>query len=116
MISGRKAVVLAAYKPFLHILTIYDAKNFQNQNRRTLARNICQCVIVSMLCIASIVAILCDIWYCFIGNRFDVAKMALPFGIIVNVMQLVITYASIGSQNRLVYEVIDGLEEIITNR
>lgn len=111
----RNVTVLAAYKPFLHILTIYNWNNFETQKWHIWIRNACQAFVLMMLYIATIVAMLCDAWYCF-RSSFHVADIALPFGIMINILQLAITYISIRMKSHLVDEVIASLEKIIIHR
>lgn len=110
-----KVSVFRAYKPILHIVTIFDMKNFRIANNRILIRNICQAIAISMMVLALIVAILCDIWYC-MDNNFNVPEIALPFGVLINLAQLAITYISIRMKSGLVDEVISRLEKEITKR
>lgn len=115
MNSEQKVTVLAAYKPFLHILTIYDSKNFESQEWRIRFRNTCQAIALLILYIGSVIAMYCDISFCF-RNNFNVAHIALPFGIMINIIQLTIAYTSIRLKNYLVDRVMVYLETIVIHR
>lgn len=111
----KKVTVFAAFKPFFHIFTIFDLKNFRNQERRILLRHICQATTISMMVLAFIVAIWSDALYC-ITQKFIVVQIALAFGILINSIQLAITYISIQVKRDLVDEVIARLEKVIIHR
>lgn len=115
MASKQKVAVFSAYKPLLHILTIYDMNNFQNQTRPILIRNICQAISLSIIFVSVTVALICDAWY-FIDQHFHLADIALALGILISVTQLAITYISIRMKNDLANEVIAALEKIIIHR
>lgn len=115
MVNGQNVTVMAAFKPFIHMLTLYDSTNYRNLDRRTIIRHICQAITLSMISFALVIATVCNIWYCS-NHQFNVTKIALPFALLIGVSQLSITFASIRIKSDLVVEVIDSLEAIILNR
>lgn len=115
MSNIQKVPVFSTYKPFLHILTIYDWKNFHNQDRRILKRNICLAIVVSILALAFIVAMVCDAWFC-VTNNFNVVEIGSAFGILINAVQFAITYNSIRMKSDLVNQLIAGMNKIINER
>lgn len=113
--SGRKVSVFSTYKPLLRILTIYDWKNFQNQKRPTLTRNICQAIAISVLVLAFIVAFVCDVMHC-LNHHFHVTQIALPLGLLIGSTQFALTFASIRMKDDLVNTVINDLHKIVMKR
>lgn len=114
-IIEKVSISFFAYKPVFHIFSIFDLKNFQNQEWRSLTRNICKAMIFSIIILAFIVALLTDAWYC-MDHNFNVADFALAFGVLVNTSQYTITYISIQMKRNLVDEVIDTLEKVLIKR
>lgn len=114
-IIEKVSISFFAYKPVFHIFSIFDLKNFQNQEWRSLTRNICKAMIFSIIILAFIVALLTDSWYC-MDHNFNVVDFALAFGVLINSSQLAITYISIQMKINLVDEVIDALEKVLIKR
>lgn len=107
--------VFAAYKPLLHIFSIFNLKKFRNQELCRSLCNICQAIAVSMITLAFIGALVFNTWYC-MGKHFIVAQIALPFGILINSLQFAFTYISIRMRSGLVDEVIVGIGKIVKKR
>lgn len=115
MDSGHKVAVFASFRPFQHVLTIFDSKNFQNQDRRILKRNIGLAITVAVCAVCYVVAMSSNAWFC-ASRKFDVAKIALAFGVLINAMQFAITYISIRMKNDVVNRLIAGINKIINER
>lgn len=115
MTSGRKVAVFGAYEPFFRILTAYDAENLRNQDRSVLIRNIWRAIMISVLSLAFIGAMVCDVTYC-LGYNFDVTKIASAFGVFINSIQVAITFISIRKKNDLLHKVIAGISKITNER
>lgn len=115
MANGQKVAVFSSFRPFLHILNIYDWKRFQIQDRRLLLRNICEALVVSVFALAFIAANLCNVWYC-LSHSFNVAQIPLAIAILINQLQFVITYIAIRRKNDLINEIIAGIGEIVNKR
>lgn len=107
--------VFSSYKPFLHVLSIYDSKNFHHKDPRILLRNICQAIAYSACIFAMAVFWICDLKQCFDYN-FNMTRIVLPFGLLIGSAQLSITYISIRMKGDVFDEVIAKLQRIVTNR
>lgn len=99
--------VMAAFSPFLQAMMIYNAENFKIQNRRIF--------IFSILLIALIGGVVCDLLYC-VDNEFDIIKLTMPIGVLVGATEVTLTYASIAMKNDLVDDVIASLRKTIIQR
>lgn len=115
MANSQQVAVLAAYKPFLHILTIYDSKNFQNLDRHIIFSNRCQAIAVSVLIIAFSIGLYSVGLYCVVLN-FDVGEVALQLALFINSLQLMITYVALRINNDDVDNVIAEISNIVTQR
>lgn len=116
MAISQKVPVLAAYKPFVDILTIYDSKIFTNKDhRRILARNILQAIIVAASVSIYIVGLSYDLLYCS-GFNFRVDQIALQLGLFINALQIAITYVAIHNNNDLVNKVLNDCRAIVNER
>lgn len=105
----------SAYRPFLHILTIYDSKNLRNPDRRVRIRNICQAIVVSVFALDFIAAVVCNTLYC-LDYNFDVAQVAFSIGIISNSLQVSITCILFQMKNDLVDKVISDIGQLVNER
>lgn len=115
MESSRKVAVFAAYKPFLCILTAYDAENLRNPDRCIWIRNIWRAAVISVLALSFSGVMVCDIRYCY-GYHFDLAQIASAFGVFINSIQVAITFISIRKKNDLLHKVIAGISKITNER
>lgn len=115
MAVKRENVVLRAYRPFVRILTIYNLKNFTNQSRRILFRNICLAILFTLTHIGCTLSTLSDVWYCH-HHAWDLNVISLPFSLLLTVSQVTFSYISLVLNNRLVEEVIDCLQTVIDKR
>lgn len=107
--------VMATYKPLLHILTIYDWKNFQHQDRRTVFSNLLQAIAVSASAFGYFICLLCDAWYC-IEHSFNVTKVAMQMALFISALQLAIAYITIRINNERVNDAISAINRIVTER
>lgn len=115
MVSDQKVSVMAAYRPFLHALTIFEVKNFQNQDRRTLHRNLCYAIALLLSFSMYIVAYSSNVWY-ILNQEFDIAKLAFQIGIFIGGAIFIITYISIKLNHIVVNEVVANLKKIVIKR
>lgn len=115
MANERKVAVLAAYKPFLRSLTIYNSKNFQNQDQPTLARNRREAIAISIIFFGLFVSAYANTWYVHSKN-FNVAAIPVPIGLFIGVLQHMITYAFVLMKNDQVDEVLACIEQTVLKR
>lgn len=113
--ASQNVAVMAAYKPFHHALTIFDVRNFRNQDRRTSHRNLCYAIALLTLFSMFIVAYVSNVWH-ILNQEFDIAKLAFQIGIFIGGAIFIITYTSIKLNHVVVNEMLASLEKIIIKR
>lgn len=113
MLTGPKIVVLRVFEPFLHMLTCTNAENFVNAKERT--QNITRATVLGSLSACFLVIMAVDLWYCY-DLEFDLRVTAFPFAILINDIQLALTYASFWANSERVKQTIDTLIEMVTKR
>lgn len=111
----QKVSVFATFKTLLHVLTIYNWKNFRKQERDILIRNIGHAIGVALLLLNFAVAAYADFSYC-LKYKFDLKIVALPVAIFIAAPQIILSYVAITIKNDLVYEVVNSLNGIINKR
>lgn len=109
----QKIAIFDAFKPFLRILSVLNARNFQNQQHRF--KNICLAIACFIFLINLFISIMAAICHC-IALKFDLGQIALPFALLINSVQMLITYISIEIKNKQIEEMIAGLVETIHKR
>lgn len=115
MENRQKVAPFAAFKPFLHILTIYDPKNFQNGNRREIVFKRCQAFAFSVVCCAFSIAAWFSGAFC-LEHNFNVTEFSFQIAVFINSLQLTITYMSIRIDNDRVSQVIDNIGTTVAKR
>lgn len=113
MLTGPKIIVLRVFEPFLDMLTCTSAENFENAKKRT--QNIIRAIVLGSLSACFVVIMAVDLLYCY-GLEFDLRVTAFPFAILINDIQLVLTYASFWTNSERVKQTIDTLTEMVTKR
>lgn len=108
-ISDGKVAVFSAFRPFLHILATYDLKNVQNQHHRSVIPRLAQAIAISIMLFGLAIGYVGDMWYC-IQHNFIVSQTALQIGLLVNTLQVVISYTAL----RIKYDDIDDVIADIT--
>lgn len=109
----QKTVIFNAFKPFLRILTVCSASNFQNEKHRS--KSICLLIVRFMLLINLLISMMAAICHC-IKLELDLGQIALPFALLINSLQMLITFISIEIKNEQIKEIIAGLAETIDKR
>lgn len=115
MDDDQKVAVFASFRPFQHILTIFDSNNFQNQPSHIYTRNMLQAITVAFFGVCYVVAMSSNAWFC-VSRHFEVGDIALAFGVLINAMQFAITYITIRVKNETIVELITDIDEIINKR
>lgn len=116
MVSNEhKVAAFAAFKPFFHILSIYDWKNLQNSNRRIAFKHRCQAIAVFVAEICYFIVLVSGACLC-METDFNVTECATQIGLLINSTQLAITYMSIRLRKDHVNEVIININEVVLKR
>lgn len=115
MANQQSVFVFATFKPLQRILTIYDWKNFQSQDRPVLIRHIRNAIVVALLLLNFLLGAYADISFC-LDNNLDLNKIALPAAILITSPQIIVSYIAITVKSDLVNEVIGNLKEMVKKR
>lgn len=107
--------ILHQFRPFLQMLTIYHRKHYQSTNRRTLLRNYCQLIGISLLSISTCIFSVSNVRFC-IDQQFDLNIIAHPFSFFLGDLQMQLIYIAIVSQSERVEKIVDSLQKVIENR
>lgn len=113
MLPVSKMTVLRIFEPFLGVLMSNNADNFENPEQRP--RSIAKVTIVWSLLVCYIMTIAMDLWYCY-AFEFDLRIIAFPIAIVINSVQLVLTYASLWRNNERMRQTINTLSEMVDKR
>lgn len=109
----QQIAVFGAFRPFLRILTVYNANNFRNKQHRF--KNICLAIACFIFLVNLLISVMAAIWHC-IALKFDLGQAALPFALLINSVQMLITYISIEIKNKQIEATIAGLIATIHKR
>lgn len=109
-------IVLRAFRPFLVYLTMYKAKNFRNENRLIVIRNICRVVVhLVMFSILYAVFVPAEVLVCY-TNQFVLSKIADPMSYFLAVLPAIFVYILLFSKSDKIIETLDILHEIVVER
>lgn len=113
--NERKLDVFCHFRQFFHILTIFSWKNFRNQDRQSVRKNLAIGIGSALLQFGLLTAIL-GAGYSVYKRNFDLTKTALAFALMFTGATTGITYITMGSKHKQVADVIAGLVEKIDRR
>lgn len=109
-------VVLRAYRPFLAYLTMYKAKNFRNENRAIVTRNICRVVIhMFLFFIIDAVFVPSEMMSCY-KNNFVLNEIADPMSYFLAVLPVLFVYILLSWKSDKIIETLDILHETVVER
>lgn len=110
--SERKLDVFFSFRKFFYILTVFTWENFRNPDRRIVRKNQAIAIGKAILLFGVLVSVVGAGWHC-ISYKFDLAEIALPFGLMFTTAQMLITYATMRIKHKQLANVIARLGEII---
>lgn len=115
MENTKKINALSAFDGYLRILKAYNIENFNGGDRIHFVRNVCfvfgVTISVAQMAIVSILAIWYTIDY---GCALQIVFAAIPS--ILTVLQFFVTFLAFASNNRIISETIERIQNIIERR
>lgn len=112
----RKLRVFLAFRPFFHVLKIFNPSNFQNQNYRLVIQNVFIAIAMVVLFVVGELTVgFGCLWYCF-SYKFNLSETALPIGLLFTGTQMSVTYITMGLQHTELENALTGLEKKINKR
>lgn len=114
--GDRNLRVFFAFRPFFHVLKVFNLSNYQNQKCRLVIQNIFIAIaMVALFILGELTVGFGCLWYSF-SYKFDLSKTALPIGLLFTGTQMSVTYITMGLQHRELENALTGLEEKIIRR
>lgn len=114
MQSTRKITAFNAFEPFLGIFNIYETDIFQHSNRRYGFRTICRAIAFSLMIFGFAISTVNLAWFC--ARSGDIKGNAIPVALLINAIQLALTYISFWLNSRTFNDTIENLNMAIAKR
>lgn len=115
MNADRELAVFHAFLPFYRLLNIFKVEKFRNSHPRCVPWNIFLAIVFSITLAGFTVSVMAQAWYCYVCN-FELRIVAAPFGVMINAVQLAITYAAMMAKVDRMNAVVSSLQESVGER
>lgn len=107
--------VLNEFRDFSQILSLYNRERFQNTNQEKLQLNILLAVIFLIFLLSLGMLLVIAIWFCFDCN-FEISQIGFPLSMCFYILQLLLMYISMASNNRKISDTVNHLQRVIDDR
>lgn len=110
-----KVRVLHAFRPFHHILTLYNADNFRERAQKQRIRNICHAGACSTLIFITTIDYISNAYFCY-QNISNMEIVGQPISVFFVCIQVFFTCFSLWKKNMRITTFIEQLQSLIEVR
>lgn len=115
MATQRHFHVLDKFRPYLHLLQVYNSSNFPLENWHHILHKAVYALVAFLVNMALVMVIILGIWD-LIENRVDLRKVVAGLPILTSLLQMEVKFVALILKNHTVNDTINKLQRIINQR